>query len=87
MKKRVILFLLVFCLAASQTHANNLLANGNFESGRIKGQFGSLGNYPDGWEHGQGNNGWHHSDVGYRYDNYGATIWSADTNLVQIVAP
>lgn len=58
----------------------NLLTNGNFETGLVKGHFAN--GYPDGWD-GWGINGWHHADPGYRHDNYGIAIWDNDTGLAQ----
>jgi len=58
----------------------NLLTNGNFETGLVKGHF--VDGYPDGWD-GWGTNGWHHADPGFRYDNYGIAIWDNNTGLAQ----
>ncbi len=58
----------------------NLIVNGDFESGTIKGHFAN--GYPEGWG-GWGVNGWHHSDAGYRRDGYGIAIWANDTGLGQ----
>ncbi|HOQ04825.1 MAG TPA: glycoside hydrolase family 16 protein [Anaerohalosphaeraceae bacterium] len=71
-----------FLTFASFLYGQNLLVNGNFESGLVKGHFAN--GYPDNWQ-GWGTNGWHHSDVGYRKDNYGIAIWDNDTGLSQSV--
>jgi beta-glucanase (GH16 family) len=79
MPHKAILFL---CFSALSL-GSNLLVNGDFESGTVKGQF--TNGYPDGWN-GWGGNGWHHSDVGYRRGVYGIAIWSNDTGCIQTIA-
>jgi len=74
---RKILFF--FCLSAVSL-SSNLLTNGDFESGVVKGHF--TNGYPDGWG-GWGVNGWHHADSGYRKGGYGIAIWSNDTGCIQ----
>ena len=76
---RMIVFVLLFSVSV---FAQNVLVNGDFESGTIKGHF--INGYPDGWG-GWGSNGWHHSDSGYKRDNYGIAIWDNDTGCVQAV--
>lgn len=78
-QRNVFLFLALSALVLGQ----NLLVNGDFESGEIKGRF--TNGYPDGWG-GWGVNGWHHSDVGYRLDNYGIAIWDNDTGCIQVIS-
>ena len=75
-------WLVIVLLLSVSVFAQDLLVNGDFESGTIKGQFSS--GYPDGWE-GWGSNGWHHSDSGYKRDNYGIAIWDNDTGCIQVV--
>ena len=76
MFRKLAFLVMVVCLTAGTADAD-LLANGDFENGTVKAAFWN--GYPDGWEHGWGSNGWHHSDSGYKYDNYGITIWANDT--------
>lgn len=78
---RKLAFLVVAIGLSAGTADADLLANGDFESGTVKGAFSN--GYPDGWEHGWGTNGWHHADSGYKYDNYGIAIWANDTGLLQ----
>ncbi len=73
---KMVLFLILPALALGV----NLVVNGDFESGEIKGRF--TNGYPDGWQ-GWGTNGWHHGDAGYKRDNYGIAIWDNDTGCVQ----
>lgn len=80
MCRKLFLLLVAICLTASIASAN-LLANSDFESGRLRGAFSN--GYPDGWEWGWGSNGSHHNDTGYKYDNWGVAIWGDDTGLVQ----
>jgi len=72
---------LLFSVSVSVS-AQELLVNGDFESGTVKGHF--VNGYPDGWE-GWNQNGWYHSDTGYKRDNYGIAIWANDTGCVQVV--
>jgi hypothetical protein len=75
----MIVFTLLFSVSV---FAQNVLINGHFESGTNKGHF--VNGYPEGWE-GWGSNGWHHSDSGYKRDNYGIAIWGNDTGCIQVV--
>ncbi|MBN1765318.1 MAG: glycoside hydrolase family 16 protein [Sedimentisphaerales bacterium] len=75
----IVIFTLSFSVFAG---AQNLLFNGDFESGTIKGHFAN--GYPDGWQ-GWNENGWHHSDSGYTRDSYGIAIWANDTGCIQVV--
>lgn len=80
--RKFVAFLFVLTFVCSASLGAEFIANGDFESGRVKGGFSN--GSPDGWFK-WGSNGSHHSDSGYRYDNYGATIWWDDTGLVQLV--
>jgi hypothetical protein len=75
------LAIFVFILSAC-VFAQNLLVNGDFESGIVKGQFSN--GYPDGWS-GSGANGWHHSDSGYKKGGYGIAIWNNNTSCSQVI--
>lgn len=70
-------------IVSVSSFAQNLLLNGDFESGTIKGHFAN--GYPDGWS-GWNQNGWHHSDDGYKRGNYGIAIWANDTGCIQVVS-
>ncbi len=74
-------FTIILSLSVS-VFAQNILVNGDFESGAVKGSFAN--GYPDGWT-GWNQNGWHHSDPGYRRDGYGIAIWDNDTGCIQVV--
>lgn len=75
-------WLIVFVLLSVSVFARELLVNGNFESGVVKGHF--VNGYPEGWTGWYGN-GWHHSDSGYKRGNYGVAIWENDTGCIQVV--
>jgi hypothetical protein len=79
---RQITSLTALFLLSSLLYGQNLLLNGNFESGTVKGHFAN--GYPDNWQ-GWGTSGWHHSDLGYRKDAYGIAVWDNDTGLAQSV--
>jgi hypothetical protein len=78
---RKLAFLVVAIGLSAGTADADLLANGDFENGTVKGAFSN--GYPDGWEQSRGSNGFHHADPGYKYDNLGITIWAPDTALLQ----
>ena len=78
--KKTIVPLFLICLFSVSLFAQNLIVNGDFESGSKKGHFGN--GYPDSWG-GWGSNGWHHADSGYRRDGYGIAIWGNDTGVGQ----
>jgi hypothetical protein len=76
------LIILVLALSVGSL-AQNLLVNGDFENGTVKGQFSN--GYPSGWT-GWSVNGWHHGDSGYKKGAYGIAIWSNDTGCFQNIA-
>ena len=74
------LLFIVVSLFSGILCAQNLIVNGDFEDGAIKGHF--TNGYPDGWG-GWGADGWHHGDSGYRKDRYGIAIWGNGTGVGQ----
>ena len=80
MKKTIFLILMMIVPAI---YCQNLVENGNFEAGIVKGHFAN--GYPDGWN-GWGGSGWHHSDAGYQKDGHGIAIWGNDTGIWQDIS-
>ncbi|MHC4989194.1 MAG: family 16 glycosylhydrolase [Planctomycetota bacterium] len=77
-------WVITIVLSASLTSfSQNLIINGDFESGTVKGHFAN--GYPDGWS-GWNQNGWHHGDSGYKRGSYGIAIWDNDTGCIQTIA-
>ena len=77
MKKNLVVLIMVGCLL-SNVQAN-LLLNAGFEDGEL----GNLNSVTvDNWIT-WGDNGWHHSDAGYKYDDKGIKIWWDSTGVYQ----
>lgn len=74
---------MVLALCSAAVFAQNLLVNGDFETGPVKGHFAN--GYPFGWG-GWNQNGWHHADAGYKQGAYGIAIWGNDTGCIQVIA-
>ena len=75
-------FVFLVCSSTCFSADQELLVNGDFETGPYNGHFQN--GYPYGWQ-GWNGNGWHHSDHGYMQGSYGIAIGGNDTACYQAI--
>lgn len=80
--KKLMLFVMLSAVLCGTAVAANLLQNGGFE----EGDCAWLGDSPaiPGWTY-WGQDGWHHTDAGYKYDDKGILIWWDSVGMYQDV--